>query len=92
MYLVTFHHCVCVCVLSVNAVSAAVSGLSCLYQQSWSRRAAVTVVTISTFITWREITGKKEERNKECNHVLKTQCSIEISVTCHILSAGGGSG
>lgn len=50
-------HVVCVRVSSVNAVSAVISGLSCLYQQFWSRRAAVTVVPISTLVTWREDRG-----------------------------------
>lgn len=42
------------CVLSVCGVSGVIPGLSCLYQQLWSRGAAVTVEAVSTFSTWRD--------------------------------------
>lgn len=48
---------VSVCVPSVRAVSTVVSGLSGLYQQLWSWRAAVTVESIGAFSTWRGDTG-----------------------------------
>lgn len=46
--------------LSVGDVSGAISGLSRLYQQFWSRRGAVAVVTICTFSTWEE-EGQREK-------------------------------
>lgn len=40
-----------VSVLSVNAVSAVISGLNCLYQQLRGRRAGGTLVAINAFST-----------------------------------------